>query len=164
VLKAVRDDFAVEIKHSVGAFWVYAFAHESGSAAWTRWAAERSTPRQARDLAAELWRDGKEWNPPVACCMMRGGEYGVPAKVLAETALLILGALERHPMTCVALGCGKRTGELHRLAYGNDQRDQNDDPKTDGYHDFGPSRSWHVSAEVTSGSGTELTQRARHLP
>ncbi len=58
VLQVHGPDREVEIRYSRGRYFVYLFIIEPGGAQWTRLAAEEPTPKAARDLAAEAWRDG----------------------------------------------------------------------------------------------------------
>jgi hypothetical protein len=58
-----REDFAVEIAFSSGAYCVYGFVRLPGGGEYTRLAAERKTVAEARELAARLWREGRDFDP-----------------------------------------------------------------------------------------------------
>jgi len=62
VLEATRDDFEVVVRFCRGVYHIWGVACCNGAAQFTRLAAERATPKQARDLAARLWREGEAFN------------------------------------------------------------------------------------------------------
>ncbi len=66
MLHAKRDDFEVEIKYNARqegrCYWVYAYVLKDGLPLYTRLAASRYTVQQARELAAPVWREGKDFD------------------------------------------------------------------------------------------------------
>jgi len=62
LLDVRRDDFAVEIHYVRGVYRVYAFVRLPGGGEYTRLAAERSTVREARELALRAWREGRDFD------------------------------------------------------------------------------------------------------
>ena len=62
VLSALRHDFGVTVKYDRGRYYIWGYSIEPSGAQWTNLAADRATPQQARDLAARLWRAGREFN------------------------------------------------------------------------------------------------------
>jgi hypothetical protein len=69
VLHAVREDFEIEVRYDGrcdgGRYWIYAFAIQPKGGVWTRLAAERRTPQQARDLAARAWTEGRDFDTSI---------------------------------------------------------------------------------------------------
>jgi hypothetical protein len=62
VLKARRDDFQVEVICRTNGYLVYGTVIQPNGGTWSNLAAERRTVHQARDLAARLWAEGKNFN------------------------------------------------------------------------------------------------------
>jgi hypothetical protein len=61
VLDVRHDDFAVEVRFSAGVYRVYGFVLLPGGGEYTR-PAERSTVREARELALRAWREGRDFD------------------------------------------------------------------------------------------------------
>jgi len=66
LLDVRRDDFAVEVHYSSGAYRVYGFVRLPGGGEYTRLAAERKTVRQARELALRAWREGRDFDAVIS--------------------------------------------------------------------------------------------------
>jgi hypothetical protein len=65
VLHAKRADFEVKVIFSGTRYRVYGFVIQPNGGTWTNLAADRPTVQEARDLAARLWADGKDFNVTV---------------------------------------------------------------------------------------------------
>ncbi len=62
VLEATRDDFTVQVKFDRGLYQVWGAICHNGMPQYTRLATARKSPKDARDLAARLWREGEQFN------------------------------------------------------------------------------------------------------
>lgn len=62
VLDVMRDDFTVQVKYERGLYQVWGAICRGGLPQYTRLATARKSAKDARDLAASLWREGEQFN------------------------------------------------------------------------------------------------------